>query len=496
MCLLCLVTMCSCAWGENYEQDPTNLSLGSVEPSRFITITVQGIPMTLDMQSNRFCQEIPLMTTEFPMDFQMGEYNGWDITIDGVQAKSGELAKVQVETLSKDIAVIIRYKNQATGETGEQYIRTLPNAITDYNVISNVSDGVYYYAHDGYALKMDHEGKIIFYYCDPNSTARYINEFKKTEINQKTYYLIAAIHNSHQYPSLAVGAGPNSKEIILDENYHVVDTVKSLYKTDRTPADIPLDQHEFLMLDKDHYVLLGYVPERVNNIPDTVEHSKFGARIVSTVIQEVKDGKVIFEWYSSDYPELYEYSTEQNDFYNEECGWSDYAHCNSVDIDPDDHNFFCSFRQLEAMLKIDRQTGDIIWVLSGVGDMFGLEPEQKTSRQHDIRKIGPSTYSVFDNGYDNGQTRIVEYTLDEESKELVSFREHYIEKMFSPYQGNAQKIDGSAQRYVFSSGMWLSKSLAFFYDIDFATNEILFEAVPAESNAAYDMVYRAYRFDS
>lgn len=233
----------------------------------------------------------------------------------------------------------------------------------------------------------------------------------------------------------------------------------------------------------------------ITNIPDSVPHSAFGARVVAAVIQEVKDGKVIFEWYSTDYPELYEYSVERADFFNEMIAWSDYAHLNSIDVDGQDENFICSFRHLDAMLKIDRSTGEILWILSGKGDQFGLTDAQKTSRQHDFRKIDSNTYSVFDNGYDQEQTRIIEYTLDETNLRVVDFKEYYLEKVFSPFQGNAQKIDKTGARYVFSGGMWMNNSNALFYDVDFETQEILFEAVPVSNNQGYDMVYRAYRYD-
>lgn len=438
------------------------------------------------------------------MDFTMSEYEGWDITINNVPVHSGQTTQIQIPELDKDIAVIIRYTNRYTGETGEQYIRTLPNAVWDYTVLSRVDDGVYYYAHNGYALKMDHTGDIIFYYTDPNSSVKYLNEFRKMEFGDKTYYLFTAYNYSHQWPALGSGAGPNAKEIILDERYYPVTTVESLYETKRTPAGIPLDQHEFLMLGEGHYVLCGYVPVRVTNIPDTVPHSVFGTRVAAAVIQEVKDGQVVFEWYSTDYPELYEYcvdqadffnEVDQADFFNESVSWADYAHLNSIDVDDQDENFICSFRHLDAMLKIDRDTGEIIWTLGGSGDQFGLTDGQKTSRQHDFRKIGKNTYSVFDNGYDREQTRIIEYTLDETNMSLVDFKEYYLEKMFAPYQGNAQKIGTTGARYVFSGGMWTNNSNALFYDVDFETKQVLFEAVPVSNNQDYDMVYRAYRYD-
>lgn len=226
----------------------------------FVTLSIQGVSVQLDMSADRYCYETSMMTSEFPMDFTMSDFEGWELSIDNIPVYSGQTTQIQIPKLDKDLAVIIRYTNLYTGETGEQYIRTLPNAVRDYTVLSHVDDGVYYYAHDGYALKMDHTGSIIFYYADSSTTARYLNEFRKVELKDQTYYLLTAYHNSHQWPELGEGAGPNAKEIILDERYYPVTTVESLYETQRTPAGIPLDQHEFLMLDEGHYILCGYVP--------------------------------------------------------------------------------------------------------------------------------------------------------------------------------------------------------------------------------------------
>ena len=65
------------------------------------------------------------------------------------------------------------------------------------------------------------------------------------------------------------------------------------------------------------------------------------------------------------------------------------------------------------------------------GDKFKLNPQQKTSRQHYARQTENGSITVFDNGNENGQTRIVEYTLDEEKLALVSFNEYQIDGDFS-----------------------------------------------------------------
>lgn len=490
MLIMFIIVMCGCA---NAQEQTTSEQVVSEQ----CNIMLGESNVTIDFANNHTTHEPSMLTSEKEVVITVGDYSGWKIVFDGIELEPNTQFAYKVDRLSKDYFLVVTYENESTGETGEQYIATLPYAVRDYNVISNVSDGVYYYAHEGYAFKMNHLGDIIFYYRDDTTSYRYINEFKKVECDGKTFYLITAQHNSHEWPSLGDGAGPNAKVIILDENYNLYNVISELGQTERTQAGIPLDQHDFLMLGEGHYILMGYLPVLATNLPENVPHDVTGSRVVAAVIQEVIDDEVVFEWYSTDYPELYELLIGENeeDYYNEGAAWNDYMHINSFDIDEEDGNFICSFRSCNTMMKIDRNSGDIIWKLSGNGDDFGLTEYQKTQKQHDFRKVGENIYSAYDNGFETKQTRVVEYTLDEENMELIEFHEYYIEGMYSPFQGNTQKIEGENARWLIGGGMWTSASQAFFYDVDFETNEILFEVVPQKGSNAYDMVYRAYRFD-
>lgn len=99
--------------------------------------------------------------------------------------------------------------------------------------------------------------------------------------------------------------------------------------------------------------------------------------VVANVIQGFKEGKLFFEWDSTDYPELYEESIEYNDFSNSSNLPADYAHLNSMDLDRSNNALLCSFRDLDSVMKIDIETGKILWKLGGKGDSFNLSAEQK-----------------------------------------------------------------------------------------------------------------------
>ena len=250
----------------------------------------------------------------------------------------------------------------------------------------------------------------------------------------------------------AQGGYSSGEYVIMDENYKEIDYVTLLSNEDKnhTHGEGYLDQHEFQLLGKDHWVSLSYTGVLVKNLPDSVEKNKDGGAYVHTgIIQEVKDGKVIHEYHTSDYPLLYETAQEET-AYNTTTGkaaeievvgqkktlWSagfmDYVHVNSVAIDPKDNNFIVSMRNQYAAYKIDRQTGAIIWILGGKADEFGITEEQQFIGQHYAQFVNKDVYdndsvvSIYDNytvlnPKADHPTRVLTFTLDEKEKKIKDF---------------------------------------------------------------------------
>lgn len=104
-----------------------------------------------------------------------------------------------------------------------------------------------------------------------------------------------------------------------------------------------VENHDALILGPNHYLLSDYVAQTVNNIPQGLEQSPIGARIVASVLQEVKNGQ-IWTWQSSDFPEFHVMSVQGRDYGNQNPKYADYMHFNSVIIDPKDQNLITSFR--------------------------------------------------------------------------------------------------------------------------------------------------------
>lgn len=263
-------------------------------------------------------------------------------------------------------------------------------------------------------------------------------DFKKHMVDGKTYY---SYHDhTGTYDDYGVrGFGPGER-VILDENFDEVKRI-TFEQSKTVEKGHPVEGHDFLMFSLDHYILSGYIKDTVSNVPGYPD----GSSVVFSYLQEVQDGTVVWEFRSTDYPELYEQTHEDaeentRDYANQNTDAPDYVHFNSLQLDPDG-NLICSFRHISSILCLDRSRNEnqIKWTLSGKGDDFGLTEEQKCSCQHYAIMDG-EFITLFDNGNRNKLTRICSYQLDIHEKKLLQFRERVVSGKFSSACGSVQHL--------------------------------------------------------
>lgn len=144
---------------------------------------------------------------------------------------------------------------------------------------------------------------------------------------------------------------------------------------------------------------------------------------------------------------------------------------------------------INTLLKLDRETGDIIWKLGGYGDEFGLTEEQKFSRQHNATITEDGTLPLFDNGWDRGLSRVIELTLDEENKQVLNYDEFSLQHRYSPYMGSAQKLATNAYLIGWRSA---DTDTAIFSEVNASTGEILAELHFVNNNMSS---YRVFKFE-
>ncbi len=265
-------------------------------------------------------------------------------------------------------------------------------------------------------------------------------DFKKHVVNGKTYY---SYHDqTGAYDTYGLTGYAPGERVILDENFNEVKRI-TFEASDVTAKGAPLDGHDFLMLDLDHYILSGYLHDTVYNIPGYEQ----GSKVVYSYLQEVDHGKVVWDWKSIDYPELYALSVTDavdsaNDFANEKSDVPDYVHFNAMRLDADGR-LICSLRHLNSILCLDRtrKSDQILWKLSGGGDEFGLAESQKTSCQHYVT-LDDGWISVFDNNNLRKASRVSSYAVDTDRRQVVAVRSYAFPGKFSYACGSAQMLPG------------------------------------------------------
>lgn len=310
-------------------------------------------------------------------------------------------------------------------------------------------------------------------------------DFKKHEIDGKTYY---SYHDqTGAYDGYGLEGFAPGERVILDADFNEVKRI-TFEESDAVEKGHPLDGHDFLMIDLDHYILSGYIKDTVYNNPEYPD----GSSVVYSYLQEVENGEVVWDWKSIDYPELYELtvtdaSATANDFANTETDVPDYVHFNSMRLN-DDGDLICSFRHICSILCLDRTKDEdqIKWKLSGGGDEFGLTEDQKSSCQHYATVDGDSVM-IFDNGNKTGATRICTYELDTENKTLKSFQSHAVDGKFSSACGDVQKLSG--ETYMIGWGRATADSVCMsVYDFE-NDEELLSVELAIPDNFTYRCVY-------
>jgi hypothetical protein len=183
----------------------------------------------------------------------------------------------------------------------------------------------------------------------------------------------------------------------FDQNFNYL-------KTYLTTNGYLADGHELKILADGTYFMIGYQTNIVD-MSQYVAGGLPGSIVRETVVQEFTSADdLILQWRAWDNYDM----ADEN--------WNtDFPHMNALDID-EDGNILVSARHLSEVTKIDRDTGDIIWRLSGVHSSFSFtnDPFSGTSFQHNISALGNGHYMVFDNGNYHVPmiSRAVEYQLD------------------------------------------------------------------------------------
>ena len=303
--------------------------------------------------------------------------------------------------------------------THPEFTSVMPITVT--SPAAGVDDGFLFMTGLTYQsmLMVDDHGEPLFIKEVPDGLT--VTDFKRQDVDGTPYL------SYHQGLSSNLGWSDGVFHV-MDESYNVVDTwtIGNGYGA---------DLHEFLLLDNGHALMASYSPVPADLRP-------FGGPadgiVIDAVIQEQdSDKNVVFEWHATQHIPLTDSLEDLS------ASPVDYVHINAIDVD-NDGNLLVSNRNTNSVIKISRQTGQVMWIMGGRRNQFRFTNDTGFSRQHDIRRLPGGHMTLFDNGNDRfpPRSRAVEYAVNEVLR-LATRVWQYPEgdSHFAPYMGNVQRLN-------------------------------------------------------
>ncbi|NOX46684.1 MAG: T9SS type A sorting domain-containing protein [Chlorobi bacterium] len=245
-----------------------------------------------------------------------------------------------------------------------------------------------------YSVIMDNYGTPVYYKMNSSQSV----DFKMQETGQISQFIATS----------AGGLGINyGAHYIYDNRMDVVDTFQM-------GNGYMAEMHDFQLFNDGSSLLFTYDPQIVD-MSEIVEGGDTAATVMGFVLQELDtDKNVVFEWSSWGNIAI----TEATPDINLTGVFIDYCHGNALERD-NDGNILVSFRNTDEIIKIDRETGEIMWRLNAFDDNLNdftfTNDTIKFSHQHDIRRLENGHITIFDNGnlHYGPYSRACEYALDE-----------------------------------------------------------------------------------
>lgn len=430
---------------------------------RVVHLSVNGYVVEIPMKEDGATFDVPSLTTETENEFVLMNDAGASIEVNKAKLQTNKKAKVTVKKIDSNEVLEMVVTNGK--DTRTVYLRTLSKQLPEMLATGqSPSEGNFYVTDTEKAAmyKLDLNGNVSWYVAltPEQADGKIFTDFRQHKLeNGDTRYSYHIV--DPDVTTMGLGDYYPGTRVILDEKYKEVKRSGariSLLDPNEKARDEevmgdPIDGHSFVLLGDKNWITESYSLESVDNIPAELKPGAMGSKVVAAVIQEVKDGKPVFTWKSTDYPELYSLSVKGNDFSGSNTTPQDYLHINAMVIDPSDNNLIVSFQNANTIIKIDRADGKILWKLSGKGDEFGLADNQKTTSIADLSLADDGSLVVFDNSAATGKARVLKYKLDEGTKKVADFKEFSMEGYTAAQNGSAQKVDPNKETYLIGWGV-------------------------------------------
>lgn len=245
------------------------------------------------------------------------------------------------------------------------------------------------------------------------------------------------LHYSQFFGFYSYTGGGTVEHVILDE------TLNEIPPRIQMGNGYVSDSHDFEMMPNGHTVLVGYYTT-LTDLSQVVPGGYPRAEISGGIVQELDANRnVIWQWRSWDHFTLQEYPYwDAGSTAAASAGW----HVNVVRQDPKDGHMLLTTN--EEVMKINRQTGEIMWRLGGGANQFtfvGVDTAEGNLQLggHDFNRLPNGNVIIYDGGtVDATRTsQVHEYQLDEQNK-IATRVWTYIAPEMTPNwaRGSAQRL--------------------------------------------------------
>jgi arylsulfotransferase ASST len=353
-----------------------------------------------------------------PVTVQGHASGGWRMAIGNHPFRSGDFSETVPLGSGRAFVVTV----QQGGPPAYLYhVRCLPNSFPTYTFTRYGPVSPKYFAvsrgDKQYGMIFDNHGVPIWWIRAPTSNFRVLSDGT----------LLWLYSPSHQFEIHRLNG----------------DLVRVL-----RPVGQPADGHDLQFVPNGDHLVGSDVKQ--SHVDTSAYGGSSDATVINTELQQVSPGRqLVWDWKSQDHISLAETGRNWPLAVN---GRYDILHWNS--IAPAGDSVIASFRHLDAVYKISKSSGNIVWKLGGTSTPESLtvnnDPRAYTfGNQHDARLLPDGTLTVFDNRTKlaNRQPRAVRYRIDEQAGTAT------LVQSISDPGVPASYCCGSARRL--SNGEWL-----------------------------------------
>jgi hypothetical protein len=397
--------------------------VGAPPPPRLVGFSA----LTLDPGYSAGVHDYVVRCNDGPVTVNGHASGGWRLAIANHPFRRGKFS--EVVPLSTGHAFIATAKNDSAPTLYRYHVRCLPNDFPTYTFTRNGPVSPPLFSVDqGFRTPLDQRYSMIF-----------------TNHGVPIWWNHAPAWGSRLLPDgnlLWYDFGSNQFQI------HRLDG--SLVRTLDTVGQ-PINPHDLQFTGNGNYLAEANVTQ--SHVDTSAYGGSSDADVANADLQEVSsDGRLLWNWRSQDHISLAETGRWWPFTINHSTFGYDIVHWNS--IEPDGNSVIASFRNLDAVYKIRKSTGNIVWKLGGAktpdslivkGDPRGYP----LGAQHDARVLPDGTLTVFDNrsNLSNRQPRALRYAINAKKGTAT-----LLESITDP-EVSSSNCCGSARRL--GNGDWL-----------------------------------------